>query len=497
MAASDIMKRTVRLTLALIASLAWSKSNLPAAPPPNIILLLADDLGWTGIGPYGNTLHETPNLDRLAREGMKFTDAYSACTVCSPTRASLMTGKYPARLRLTDYIAGQNQPFEKLTIPDWTKFLRPEETTIAEALKTAGYATAHVGKWHLEPPKPEPGRTTADYEPTAHGFDSTVDKPKGTRGYSLPADFPRADGSRGGYLTDYLTDQALAVIQQNRAKPFFLYFAYHTPHTPIEGKPELVRHYERKLETRPDIRIRNATYAAMIHSLDESVGRVLRQVEELGLAKSTFILFVSDNGGLTQRNGRIDHIADNAPLRRGKGSAYEGGVRVPFIARWPGVIPAGTMCAEPVMTIDFYPTALALAGLPAAAKPGATLDGQNLLGLLKQPDTRLDRAALYWHYPHYHAGGDAPYSAIRQGNWRAIDFHDDTPDALYDLSNDPGETRNLATTNAEKFAELQTRLARWRNQVGAQMPAPNPNFDPAKAGQDGAARTGRKKTNNN
>jgi len=450
---------------------------------PNIVILLADDLGWTGVGCYGSDLHETPNIDRLATEGMKFSDAYSACTVCSPTRASIMTGKYPARLHLTDFIAGQNRPFEKLTIPKWTKYMRLEEVTIAEALKAAGYATAHVGKWHLEPRQPPAGHTVDQFKPTEHGFDVSVGKPNGTRGFFLPRDLKRADGSKGGYLTDYLTDEAVATIKRFRDRPFFLYFAYFNPHTPIQGKEELVEHYTQKLERNPKARHRNPTYAAMIHSLDESVGRVAATLDELALSKDTLIIFTSDNGGLTQRYGKIDGIADNYPLRRGKGSAYEGGVRVPMIARWPGVIQPGSRCPEPVMTTDLYPTALEVAGASGNARHNAKVDGVSLETLFHDQSAKLGRDALYWHYPHYHAGGDAPYSAIRSGDWRLIEFHDDTPAGLYNLGSDISERKNLAAERPDKLIELRTKLHAWRETVGAQMPSNNPNFDPARAGK--------------
>ncbi|MFT4691185.1 MAG: arylsulfatase A [Limisphaerales bacterium] len=465
----------MRFLIALFVTLAVSGV---AATRPNIILLLADDLGWTGLGCYGNTLHETPNLDRLAKEGMRFTDAYAACTVCSPTRASLMTGKYPARLHVTDFITGQNRPFEKTTIPEWTKYLSPREETIAEALRAESYATAHIGKWHLAAKEQVEGFKAEDLEPRGQGFDSSIDKPAKSRGYFLPKDFGRTDGSKGGFVTDYLTDEALKIIRTERSEPFFLYLAYHNPHTPIQGKAELVAHYEKKLAARPDIKIRNATYAAMIHSLDQSVGRIVAAVDDLGIAENTLILFVSDNGGLTQRYGKIDNIADNTPLRRGKGSAYEGGVRVPMIGRQPGVIPAGTICGTPVMTIDFFPTAMEFAG----SKRAVAVDGQSLHALLKKPAAKLRRDALYWHYPHYHAGGDAPYTAIRKGNWRFVDFHDDTPDALFNLSSDIGETKNLAAKKSDLSRTLHNQLRGWRTKVNAQMPAANPAHDPSKAG---------------
>jgi len=475
------MKKKALMT---IAALVMASVTAHAADrSPNIVILLADDLGWTGVGCFGSDLHETPNIDRLAAEGMTFSDAYSACTVCSPTRASIMTGKYPARLHLTDFIAGQNRPFEKLTIPEWTKYMKLDEVTVAEALKAAGYATAHVGKWHLEPRQPPAGHEVDQFKPTEHGFDISIGKPKGTRGYFLPKDFECADGSRGGYLTDYLTDEAVAAIKRLKDRPFCLYLAYFTPHTPIQGKKELVEQYTRKLERKPDARHRNPTYAAMIQNLDESIGRVAATLEELGLSKDTLVIFTSDNGGLTQRYGKIDGIADNYPLRRGKGSAYEGGVRVPMIARWPGVIRPGSRCAEPVMTTDLYPTSLDVAGASGNARHNAEVDGLSLVKLFHNPRAKLDRDALYWHYPHYHAGGDAPYSAIRCGDWRLIEFHDDMPPGLYNLGSDIGERKNLSAAHPEKLRELHTKLHAWREAVGAQMPTGNPDFDPARAGK--------------
>ena len=471
--------RSIVLTIVLCSVLLGMIAGA-AERPPNIVLLLADDLGWTGVGCYGSDLHETPHIDQLAAAGLRFTSAYAACTVCSPTRASIMTGQYPARLHLTDFIAGQNRPFEKLTIPAWTKHLRPEAVTVAEALKRAGYATAHVGKWHLEARQAVAGHRPEEFRPTRQGFDISVPKPKGSKGYFLPPDYVRANGERGGYVTDFLTDEAVALIKRRQQGPFFLYLAYHAPHTPIQGKKELVAHYTRKLQTLPNARHRNPTYAAMIHSLDESVGRIMAQLQASGLMKNTLVLFVSDNGGLTQRYGKIDGIADNHPLRRGKGSAYEGGVRVPMIAHWPGVIPAGRTNDEPVMTIDFFPTFVDLAGISAGS---FEFDGISLAGLLRGDHTKLQRDALYWHYPHYHAGGDAPYSAIRSGAWRLINFHDDTPPALYNLDKDIGEQDNRAQTERAEFQELQGKLIAWRKRVNAQMPTENARYDPARAGK--------------
>ena len=295
------------------------------AEQPNVVFFLADDLGWTGLGCFGSDLYETPNLDALAASGMKFTNAYAACTVCSPTRASVMTGMYPARLRLTDFIAGQNRPCAKLRIPDWTKQLEPRHVTIAEALKAAGYKTGHIGKWHLN----GRGADAGDTDPTDQGFDFSVSRPPGTKGYFLKKG--RRSKAGTNYLTDWLTDRACEFIDEAKAQPFFLYFAYNVPHTPIQGREDLVEYFQGKVD--PHAIHNNPTYAAMVASLDQSVGRVLEQLEQHGLADNTLVIFTSDNGGLTQRYGKHDGFTENLPLRRGKGSAYEGGVRVPTIIR--------------------------------------------------------------------------------------------------------------------------------------------------------------------
>lgn len=435
---------------------------------PNIVLLLADDLGWTGLKCFGSDFYETPHLDRLASEGMKFTDAYSACTVCSPTRASVMTGKYPARLHLTDFIAGQNRPFAKMSIPQWTKRLEPQHVTIAEALQQNGYRTGHVGKWHLSARGPA-GKVLS---PQDHGFDLSIGRPPGTRGYMLKEGTTSESGSR--YLTDYLTDHACQFIRNSSDQPFFLYFAYHVPHTPIQGRPDLVEYF--RLKADPNAIHHNPEYAAMVASLDQSVGRIQKQLKESGLADNTVVVFTSDNGGLTQRYGKHDDFTENLPLRRGKGSAYEGGVRVPMIVKWPSVTKPETVCTEPVMTIDFHSTFSQIAGVPQTEG----VDGVSIVPLLRTPTQSLERN-LYWHYPHYHAGGDGPYSAVRSGQYRLIEFHEDESLRLYDLSQDLGEQNNLATVMPQKTQQLHAQLKQWRESVGAQMPTNNPDFDPAQA----------------
>ena len=469
------------LSAAAVACLIASDTHLLASDPvsrPNVVFLLADDLGWTGLRCFGSDFYETPHLDQLAAGGMKFTDAYAACTVCSPTRASIMTGMYPARLHLTDFIAGQNRPWAKLRIPDWTKGLEHRYVTIAEALQDAGYTTAQVGKWHLAPRSGDAGAKPQSGDPAGHGFDIQVGKPRQARGYFLPKGFNTDGESRSDYLTDYLTDKAVEIIDRVKDKPFFLYFAYHTPHTPIQGRSDLVERFSKKV--RPDALHKNPTYAAMVHSLDESVGRIVERLRRHGIEDRTVVIFTSDNGGLTQRYGKHDGFTENIPLRRGKGSAYEGGVRVPAIIRWPGVTKPGSVCGRPIISIDYYPTILEITGVKGDAKHNALVDGVSIVPLLKDPRAVIERN-LYWHYPHYHAGGDSPYSAVRTGWWRLIEFHEENGLALYDLKRDIGEKTNLADEMPEKTKELRNQLHAWRKRVGAQMPTPNPDYDPDRA----------------
>ena len=454
--------------------LADERSESKRAQKPNIVFLLADDLGWTGTGSFGSDFYETPNLDGMVNEGIKFTNAYAACTVCSPTRASIMTGMYPARLRCTDFIAGQNRPKAKLRIPDWTKQLESRHVTIAEALKGDGYRTAHIGKWHLSSPT---SRQTPDgTDALSQGFDVSIQKPNGAKGYFLRSSKGKGN-SNEGYLTDWLTDQACDYIAKSAEadEPFFLYFAYHTPHTPIQGRPDLVEKFRAKVAA--NALHRNPTYAAMVASLDQSVGRVFDALKSNGIEEDTLVIFTSDNGGLTQRYGVHDNFTENLPLRRGKGSAYEGGVRVPAIVKWPGNLPAGAQSDTPIMTIDYYPTLLALAGARGNEKHNEYVDGVNLLPVFKNPEHEYGRN-LYWHYPHYHAGGDGPYSAIRHGNYRLIEFFEDDSIRLYDLAKDIGETMDLSRDKPEMTASLHAELKAWRGRVDAQLPSSNANWDP-------------------
>jgi arylsulfatase A len=466
----------ISLVLALAVGtpvVAADEKGTTAGRPPNIIHILIDDMGWTDLGCMGSDLYETPNIDRLAAQGLRFDNAYSACTVCSPTRAATMTGRYPARLHVTDWIHGSNRPRAKLKIPDWTEFLPDAEVTLAEALKAAGYVSASVGKWHLG--------DGPEHYPTTQGFDVNVagygagSAPSHFSPYKIPT---LEDGPPGEYLTDRLTTEACRYIVANRDRPFFLYMPHYTVHTPIQAKPELVTKYRQKIK--PGMRHTNATYAAMIESLDEGIGRLLSTLDAEGIADRTIVVFTSDNGGLMQPG----HSTVNVPLRVGKGSAYEGGIRVPLIIKWPGVTPAGSVCHEPVASIDFLPTYLEV----GAAPPRVDADGLSLAALLRDPAARLDREAIYWHYPHYHPGGATPYGAVRARDWKLIEFYEDSHVELYNLAADIGETRDLAGSLPQKADALREQLQRWRKSVAAQMPTPNPNYDPeADANQQKAA----------
>jgi arylsulfatase A-like enzyme len=454
------------LRLALLV-LALAVTAAPArAERPNVVFFLIDDLGWTDLGCFGSDLYETPHIDRLARDGMKFTNAYAACTVCSPTRAALLTGKYPARLHITDWIPGHLRPQGKLAVPEWTQYLPREEVTLATALKSAGYATGLFGKWHL-------GNEKQGW-PDKHGFDLNVagfhagQPPSYFSPYRIPT---LKDGPAGEYLTDRLTDEALRFIESNKDRPFFVYFPHYGVHTPLQAKKELIEKYQEKIK--PGMAHTNATYAAMVASVDESVGRVTAKLAELGLTERTIVIFTSDNGGLLRST-------TNGVIRAGKGSAYEGGVRVPAIVRWPGVTPAGSVCAEPIITPDFYPSLLHAANATGDAKHNASVDGEDLGPLLKDPSAKLKRPAIYWHYPHYHPGGATPYGAVRAGDWKLVEFFEDMHVELYNLKEDVSEKTDLAKQQPDRANELRDLLHAWRKAVGAQMPTPNPNAQPPK-----------------
>ncbi len=441
----------------LLASLAKA-----LAAPPNVIVILVDDLGWADLGCQGSQYHQTPHIDGLARDGMRFTDAYSACTVCSPTRAALLTGKHPARLHLTDWIAGHAAPKAKLSPPEWSRRLDPAEPTLAARLKSAGYATASVGKWHLG----------ADSRPQQFGFDVNMggdhrgQPPRYVAPYGLP-ELP--DGPAGEFLTDRESAEAVRFIESHRSQPFFLYLAHYAVHTPLDGKRDVVAKYKART---PDDQ-RNPVYAALLESVDDSVGRIRASLQQLGLVTNTVIVFTSDNGGLVLGK---DRPTSNRPLRSGKGDAYEGGVRVPFIVCWPGVVRPGSTSSRPVQTVDLYPTLLEATGVDDA--PGHERDGASLVALLKGKGSTPDRS-LYWHYPHYHPGGATPHGAVRSGDWKLIESYESGHLELYNLASDLAESTDLSNALPEKANEMARDLAAWRKKVGAQMPVPNPAHVPA------------------
>jgi len=458
------------LLLFLFASSAFAQSR-----PPNIVLVLIDDYGWADTGSYGSTYHRTPNIDALAARGMRFTDAYAATPVCSPTRAALMTGKHPARLHLTDWLPGRRDlPAQKLARPNIRQELPLAETTLAEAVKSVGYATAHIGKWHLG---------GAGFGPENQGFDLNIAgdhtgtplsyfAPYQSNGRFMPG---LETAPQGEYLPDRLTSEAERFIERNKEKPFFLYFPHYSVHIPMRAKSELIAKHRSR--PRPERGQNNPVYAAMIESVDESVGRLTRKLEELGIADNTIFIFTSDNGGLATPEGPDTPATDNSPLRAGKGYLYEGGIRVPLIIAWPKRIKAGSVNRTPVYSMDLFVTAVEAAG----SRNTTGTDGMSLLPLLTGRGG-LRREALYWHYPHYSNqsinGGrlDQPGAAIRQGDYKLIEFYQDNRVELYDLKNDIGERNDLARGNPRLAERLRGKLAAWRKTVGAQMMTPNPAY---------------------
>lgn len=433
--------------------------------PANVVFILADDLGARDLACYGNKYVATPHLDRLAGEGARFTDAYAACPVCSPTRASILTGRYPVRTGVTDWIPGRPSDARgPVATPRTALQLALEETTIAERLKPAGYRTASIGKWHLG------GK---GFSPTEQGFDLNVggnesgSPPRSDSPYFGPFELPNLKGGPGDFLTEKLTAAACRFIDENRSRPFLLYLPHYTVHIPLGAREVDIARHRAKANGRY-----NPVYAAMIESLDESVGTVLRTIEKAGLADRTMVVFNSDNGGLRYEGKARQPVTDNAPFRAGKGHLYEGGIREPLIVRYPGVVKPGTVIGTPVSSVDYFPTICDLAGVP----PGR-VDGVSLMPLLH--GRRIAPRALFWHYPHYSNQGGEPGSAIREGDWKLIEFHPDGRRELYQLRDDPGETKNLVERNPDVARLLWAKLDAWRKETGAVMPGRNPHADPS------------------
>jgi arylsulfatase A-like enzyme len=452
----------------------------------NILVILIDDMGWRDLGCYESSFYETPNIDGLAETGMRFTDAYSACPVCSPTQASIMTGKYPARLGLTDFIGGSAKG--KLLPAPYIRELPADECTLAQALHEGGYQTFHVGKWHLGPERTWPER---------RGFDVNVagcdwGMPKS---YFSPYDNPRlANGPDGEYLTDRLTSEAITLLETRGTEPWFMYFACYAVHIPIRVPKHYVEKYEDKSkhlglhgkkpfdagEHFPTIEKRvqrvkrrlfqsDSAYAGMIENLDENVGRLMQAIERIGRTKDTVVIFTSDNGGLATAEGSP---TSNAPLAEGKGWMFEGGTRVPLIVNWPGHVKLGT-CHEPVCSPDFYPTLLEMAGLDA--RPEQHVDGTSLVPLL-EGDGMNDHAPLFWHYPHYGNQGGSPACAIRAGDQKLIEFYEGDHVELYNLANDIEEQVDIAKVDTDATSRMTSALHDWREAVHAKLPTQNPSF---------------------
>ena len=475
------MQTLVRVSVFLFIICGWL--NVVAAKQTNFLFFLVDDMGWADIGANGSKFHETPHIDRLAASGIRFTQGYAACPVCSPTRASIMTGRHPVRVDITDWIPGQgNKATNKLLHPSDRDNLAHREVTIAEQLKTHGYQTFFAGKWHLG---------SEGHWPEDQGFDINIGghhrgSPPG--GYYAPWTNPALKANKPGeYLTERLTEESIKFLEQrDAAKPFLLYLSYYNIHTPIQPYKKRIEHYNAKAEkmfqgetpTQSEhegstrMRQDNAALASMVAAVDDSVGALLGKLKELKLDQNTVVIFFSDNGGLSTRGGKRFGPGCHLPLRASKGWLYEGGVREPTIIRAPGVTQPGSVSHKPMVSMDFFPTMLDLAGLPAQPKLHA--DGQSLLSQLRGND--VGSRTLYWHYPHYHGSSWKPGASIRDGDWKLIEFYHHDKVELYNLVNDIGEQKNLAARQPKKTAELRAKLRAWQKSMKAKMPVPNPAY---------------------
>lgn len=468
-----IMKSKLSLLLCILLSITlWSNPKVKAATKPNIIVFYVDDMGWTDLACYGSLFYESPNLDAFKQQSVKFTSAYAACPVCSPSRASLLTGKSPARLHVTNWIGATATTGRVLSEPNWQKSLPSSEITIPEVLSAYGYTSACIGKWHLA------DDSNNQPSPTGQGFNTAIGiavAPKAGQpdGYFYPYGDPNLPpGFTGEYLTDRLADEAEAFITNNQSGPFFLYLSNYAVHTPIQSKPEYETYFNNKVvppgSTHP-VGSNGRKYAGMIKSVDDSFGRVIAKLNALGIANNTIVIFTSDNGGLTS-------VTANSPLKQGKGWSYEGGTRVPLMIKWPGVTTGGTTNSAPVIGWDIAPTIFEMAQVDSLNYP-ANMDGLSMAPLLR--GQTINREAVYWHFPHYRTESDnQPFGSIREGNYKLIEFYEYNVFELYDLSTDQGETNNLASTMPAKVQSMWTKLNNWRTAVGAQMPGgySPPNF---------------------
>ncbi len=448
---------------------------------PNIVFILVDDLGWADVKcNFPESFYDTPNIDQLAERGVRFTNAYAANPVCSPTRAALMTGKHPNRVNITDWIPGNNPKNRPLLGSEDGNELALEEITLAEKLKENGYKTCFIGKWHLG---------DEGYFPENQGFDINIGghhrgSPPG--GYYSPYKNPKlTDGPEGEYLTDRLTTEGIKFITENKEKPFFLYLAFYTVHTPIQASKKYIEKYKAKREGLNLTEVphkkegdgwtkllqENAAFASMVASMDENVGRVLATLKEQGLYKNTWVIFTSDNGGLSTLY-RKNAPTSNGPLRAGKGWCYEGGIRVPLIIEGPDIINPGRTTNQPAISMDYFTTILSIAEIEHNNN-----DGVNLLPILTE-NGQINRDELFWHYPHYHGSAWTPGSALRKDDWKLVVFYEDNRTELYNLATDPGETTNVAAKNPEKVTELKKILDKKLAESGAKFPEINPDYIP-------------------
>lgn len=482
------MNRLFLFIGALVCSITSLHAAEPVADKPNIVFFLVDDLGQRDLGCYGSTFYETPHLDRLAKEGMLFTDAYAACPVCSPTCASILTGQWPQRTGITDYIGAPLRPNDwkrntkQLPAP-YSDRLDLSSPTLAKSLKGAGYATFFAGKWHLGP---------EGWWPEDQGFEINrggIDRggPYGGNKYFSPYGNPRLpDGPEGEHLPDRLATETASFIEANKDRPFLAYFSFYSVHTPLMAREDLKTKYEDKRkrlgleekwgrEFERDVRLvqDHAVYAAMVEAMDQAVGKVLTKLDELGLRDKTLVIFTSDNGGLSTSEG---WPTSNSPLRGGKGWLYEGGIREPLLIRWPTRIQPGSVNTTPVSSPDFFPTLLEVAG--AQPEENQILDGSSLVPLFR--GETMPKRSLYWHYPHYGNQGGAPGAAMRHENWKLIEWFEDGRTELFDLSKDIGEQVDLAEQEPVKTAQMLQELRMWQKGVGAKLSIPNPAYDPSK-----------------
>ena len=454
----------LRYTVPIAALLTVLGTGCEHAQPPNIVFILIDDLGWADLPAYGHAFHETPNIDRLASQGMLFTQAYAAAPVCSPTRASIQSGQYPARIGITDFITGHWRPYERLMVPlNRTQHLPLEVETVAEVLLERNYATAYFGKWHLGNPRVTPA--LQGYE---HGFYRRGGGHIDVGAFLVPPQ----DVDSTAFLSDIIADHGINFMEDHIDQPFFLVMSHYAVHIPLQSTKQLIDKYEQK--PRPDTGLNNPVYAAMIEQVDQSVGRVMEQLDKLGIADHTVVVLTSDNGGLLERFDRSTgvKVTTNTPLRDEKGSLYEGGIRVPMIVRWPAAVDAGTTTDAVVSSVDFYPTFVDLAGgsMPVAQE----YDGISMVPVLSGNLPETERA-IFFHYPHYHHS--TPAGAIRVGDYKLIEFFEDGRAELYNLRSDPSESQNLVEELPERAAGMQQSLTAWRTEIGALMPTRNPNFD--------------------